>query len=201
MKTIIIIISLICFSSTPVFAYNNGFKKYSTNNQYDLFFHKYSKELFGITFDWLLFKSQAIAESRLNDNARSPVGAQGIMQIMPNTFDEIKRRDAFVKGSVYDPKINIRAGIWYDCDLWKHWGRKTTFTDRVNFMFGSYNAGRGNIIDSQKYCISDPIKYGDPHSWSCIDSTLHKVTGCDHSTETKDYIKRITLIYNTLRGE
>jgi len=182
------------------YAENYGlYKKFNTNKQYDLFFHKYSKQNFGIRFSWLQFKAQAIAESKLDRSAESYVGAQGVMQIMPGTFDEIKRRNRVVKGSVMNPKTNIRAGIWYDREIWRNWSRKETLQDRINFMMASYNAGRGHIINAQKYCIRDPDKYGDPNTWECINNTLHLVTG-KHSVETKTYVKRIEGIHSILIG-
>jgi len=186
-------------SSTIIHAEDYAlYTKYGNNTQYDLFFHKYSKQLFGVGFNWRTFKAQAIAESKLDRNAESYVGAQGVMQIMPGTFDEIKRRNTFVKGSVLDPKVNIRAGVWYDRDIWRRWSRKETFQDRLNFMMASYNAGRGHIINAQKKCIADPDTYGDPNTWECIENTLHMITG-DHSRETKTYVKRIEGITSILK--
>ncbi len=45
-------------------------------------FRKYSDQY---KVDFLLMAAQGYQESRLNQNARSPVGAIGIMQIMPET--------------------------------------------------------------------------------------------------------------------
>ncbi|BBO84110.1 hypothetical protein DSCO28_46760 [Desulfosarcina ovata subsp. sediminis] len=46
----------------------------------------------GPAFDWRHFKAQAVAESRLQAAAKSRVGAVGLMQIMPRTFAEIRRK-------------------------------------------------------------------------------------------------------------
>jgi len=181
-------------------AFSATYEAFKNVRQYDLFFHKNSKEYFGPNFDWMLFKAQAIAESRLNETARSRVGAQGIMQIMPGTFSDIKRKELFEKGSILDPKINIRAGIWYDREMWSMWSHKESFDDRINFMFGSYNAGAGNLIKAQEYCNKNPNSYGNPHSWYCIDKTLHFVTG-ELSSETKGYVKNIDIIHEILRRD
>lgn len=192
--------ALVLIFNTMCYAENYAlYRKYGNNTQYDLFFHKYSKQHFGMAFDWRNFKAQAIAESKLDRTAESYVGAQGVMQIMPGTFDEIKRRNKYVKGSVLDPKVNIRAGIWYDKSIWRNWSRKNTLQDRINFMMASYNAGRGHIINAQKHCIKDPDRYGDPNSWICIENTLHLITG-HHSKETKTYVRRIEGIRDILDG-
>ncbi len=53
-------------------------------------FRKYSDKY---NVDYLLMAAQAYQESRLNQNARSPVGAIGIMQIMPETGASLKVGD------------------------------------------------------------------------------------------------------------
>ena len=39
--------------------------------------------------DWKWTKAQCIAESGLREDAMSPVGAQGLCQVMPNTWREV----------------------------------------------------------------------------------------------------------------
>src|SRR5690349_9992805 len=47
------------------------------SDRFDETFAKYSKRYFGPGFDWTIFKSQAMAESSMNPEAKSPVGARG----------------------------------------------------------------------------------------------------------------------------
>ena len=77
-----------------------AFERYNQVKKFDSYFSKYSKRFFGPNFDWRFFKAQAVAESRLKPDAQSHVGAQGIMQIMPRTFDEIVRKYPQIKGIV-----------------------------------------------------------------------------------------------------
>lgn len=127
-----------------------AFERYNRVIKYDKYFSKYSKRYFGANFDWHYFKAQAVAESNLIAKAKSRVGALGVMQIMPRTFDEITRKQPGIKGNRKQPRWNIAAGIYYDRMIWKAWKAERPFQDRINFMFGSYNAGKGNILKAQK---------------------------------------------------
>ena len=57
------------------------------NSRYDNYFRKYSKRYFGLGFDWRYFKAQGMAESELNPNAKSYVGARGIMVNLKREID------------------------------------------------------------------------------------------------------------------
>ena len=111
--------------------------------KYDHHFQKYSKHYFGIGFDWTWFKAQAIAESRLVPDARSRVGARGLMQIMPATFDEIRRSNPHFD-DIRSPKWNIAAGIYYNRYLYERWDRFRN-SNRLLLTFASYNAGLSGI--------------------------------------------------------
>ncbi len=172
-----------------------GFERYNRVTKYDAYFKKYAKHSFGPGFDWRYFKSQAIAESNLNPNAKSHVGAKGIMQIMPRTFDEIKYKNPSIKGSSLQPKWNIAAGIYYDRSIWKLWKAKRPFMDKLGFMFGSYNAGKGNIIKAQKVAEKTGM---NPNHWSSIEKTLPEITG-RHSKETIGYVNKINKVKGVLK--
>ena len=173
----------------------SAFERYNKVTRFDRLFSKYTKRYFGPAFDWKHFKAQAIAESRLEAKAASRVGAKGVMQVMPKTFEEIKKKTPTIKGSPEDPRWNIAAGIYYDRDIWKRWSPKRTLQDRIDFMFASYNAGRGNIIKAQKIAKSRGL---DQHRWLSIEKTLPSVTG-KRSRETIEYIKKIAKIKEVLR--
>ncbi len=163
--------------------------------KYDRYFSKYSKRYFGPAFDWRYFKAQAIAESRLKSNAESHVGAMGIMQIMPRTFKDIARKTPNVQGGITRPRWNIAAGIYYDRMLWKEWKAKRPLQDRINFMFGSYNAGKRNIIKAQRIASKRSL---NENLWESIEQTLPGITG-QNSDETIGYIKKINKIKGVLK--
>lgn len=195
MRIWILSLSILFFIGCLYAEAGESFTEFNRVKKYDRHFSKYSKRYFGPGFDWRLFKAQAIAESRLKQDARSHVGAVGVMQIMPRTFQEIKKKNAAIKGGLLKAKWNIAAGIWYDRTLWEIFTARRPFQDRVKFMFGSYNAGKGTIIKAQKEAAQKGL---NPNLWQSIESVLPGITG-RRSLETLKYIKKIQRIKKVLR--
>ena len=171
------------------------YAQYNEFTKFDRYFSKYSKRYFGIAFDWHYFKAQAVAESSLQTDAESPAGAVGIMQIMPSTFADIRERHPAIKGPLDSPRWNIAAGIWYDRQNYVSWSESRPFDDRLKFMFGSYNAGRGNILQAQRKAQDQGL---NANLWQSIEKELPSVTG-RHSRETLTYVARIFSIKRELR--
>lgn len=80
-----------------------------------------------------LMKAIMHTESGFNANARSPVGAQGLMQLMPATA----RR--FGVTNAWDPAQNIEGSAKY-----LRW-LLNRFNGRVEHVLAGYNAGEGNV--------------------------------------------------------
>jgi membrane-bound lytic murein transglycosylase F len=162
-------------------------------NKYDRYFKKYTKRNFGPGFEWRWFKAQGIAESHLNNEAESWVNAKGIMQIMPKTFREIKRRNpSFV--DIDEPRWNIAAGIYYDHQLYQKWKAERSLKDRMFFAFGSYNAGFQTIVKAQKVCKRVGL---NENLWRNIKSVAPRVRGWRHR-ETVGYIDKINKMMNPI---
>jgi soluble lytic murein transglycosylase-like protein len=155
-------------------------------DRYDATFRKYSKRYFGIGYDWRIFKAQAMAESEMNPNARSWVGARGLMQLMPSTYKAIQSR-ASGFGSIDDPEWNIAAGIMHDRSLWRRWERDSIATDRREFMFASYNAGEGTIMNAQRACVARSL---DRRAWSSVETVAPEVPRWRYR-ETLGYVRKI----------
>ncbi len=157
-------------------AYSLPVEERNWTEKYDKHFKKYSKRYFGPYFDWKWFKSQGIAESNLRPNASSPVGAQGIMQILPTTFSEIKERNpSFL--SVKQPRWNIAAGIYYDRKLYRKWRKPLPSEERLFLAFSSYNAGYGRVLKAVKRTSKES------YTWSEVKPFL--------PSETRGYVSRI----------
>jgi len=140
-------------------------------SKYDSHFRKYAKRYFGPQFNWHWFKAQGIAESSLKPDAKSRAGAAGIMQILPSTFKYIRKRNPhFV--DVKTPRWNIAAGIYYDKLIYGKWKKKNIpASERLNFSFGSYNAGYGRILKAWKKARK---KYGKVSKWKQVEPLAPK---------------------------
>ena len=172
-----------------------GYAHYNRFTKFDQYFSKYSKRHFGVGFDWHYFKAQAIAESNLRPAVTSRAGAVGVMQIMPRTYQEIRDKNPGITGSAEQPRWNIAAGIWYDHQNFVVWTDRRPLLDKIKFMFGSYNAGRANVLRAQRVAAGDGL---DGALWSSIEQGLPRVTGRS-SAETLQYVDRIINIKQVLR--
>lgn len=161
---------------------------------YDPIFRKYSKRYFGVGYDWRHFKAQGMAESDLTPSAKSRVGARGIMQLMPGTFNLIfdPRK---IPRNIIDPEFNIAAGIMHDRYLWGRWKPDVAEDDQADFMFASYNAGEGPIIRARKAALQKAL---DPARWNAIEQVAPGVSSWRY-TETLDYVRRIRANYGQLK--
>jgi len=103
------------------------------NNAYDNLITRHART-HGI--DPRLVKAVMIAESRGNPNAVSRKGAQGLMQIMPDTARSLDLKHPF------DPSENIEAGAIYLKRLYKR------FTGNTELILAAYNAGPERVTES-----------------------------------------------------
>ena len=119
------------------------------------FFQKYGDQY---DVDWVLMGAQGYQESRLNQNAKSPVGAIGVMQVMPATGKDMK------VGDITEIEANIHAGIKYMRWMIDHYYSKEPMTklDKALFAFASYNAGGGRISQLRKEAAKRGL---DPNVW------------------------------------
>lgn len=176
-------------SLIPITAFSEEFPKVNSKHwtaKYDVYFRKYTKRYFGPGFDWHWFKAQAVAESNLNKDAKSWVNAKGLMQIMPRTFNEIRKKNpSFI--DINEPRWNIAAGIFYDKSIYKKWKAPRPFVDRMNFTFAGYNAGFRTIVNAQKEASSSGL---NENLWENIKIIAPNVQTWHHD-ETLGYVDKI----------
>jgi membrane-bound lytic murein transglycosylase MltF len=107
------------------------------------FFRKYGAQY---DMDYLLMIAQGYQESLLDQNARSTVGAIGVMQLMPATGKEMKT------GDITQLEPNIHAGIKYVRLLRDQFFESAPMDERnkILFSFAAYNAGPARVQKLQK---------------------------------------------------
>ncbi len=114
-------------------------------NTYDHLIKRHS-EANGL--DYRLVKAVMLAESNGNPSAVSQKGAQGLMQIMPDTAVELELRNPF------DPEENIQAGARYLRLLHQ------IFKGNLELVLAAYNAGPQRVIQNMSVPpISETISY------------------------------------------
>jgi SLT domain-containing protein len=91
---------------------------------------------FSIPEQWIYAVMRAESAGRVN--ATSPVGAQGLMQIMPATWAVLRARYG-LGSNAYDPRDNIMAGAAYIREMYEQFGAPG--------FLGAYNAGPGRYGD------------------------------------------------------
>lgn len=95
-------------------------------------------------WDWKLIAAMAYQESAFDPNARSGVGAQGLMQLMPQTAKSF----GIEEHEICNPDKNVGTAARYINEL------NNSFTDiknreeRIKFILGAYNGGIGHIRDA-----------------------------------------------------
>ena len=105
--------------------------------------------------DWRLVSAVIYEESRFEPDSRSPVGAVGLMQVMPAAAQDV--------GEVrfHEPEGNVRAGVRYLQRLWREYAAAGE-RDRLALMLAAYNMGMGHVRDAQR--LAERFGY-DPLRW------------------------------------
>ena len=182
MKILLIMLLSLNLFGSGLFStkYDNTLEK-----EYNKFFFNYKH-----IYSYKIVKAQMYQESRFNPVAKSPVGAFGLMQLMPKTFLELQRKTG-TSGKIEDGIYNIFLGMFYNYQLFNQWKAKRTLKSRYSLMFASYNAGLGHLLNSQKKC-------GGCSEYDDIILYLPSITG-KYSKETIDYVNHIFKFYGRLQ--
>lgn len=153
------------------------------NTLYDAQIAKWNA-VYNPSIPWVWAKAQLVAESRLDTNAKSPVGAMGLGQFMPDTWSQVSKELGFPVGvKAYASSYNIQAHAYYMNYLRGQFKKPRPEVDRHSLALASYNAGLGNILKAQ-------AKGGNSLLYEPMAKALPQVTG-KHSIETTTYVKRI----------
>ena len=162
-------------------------------SDFDAFFYKAAKRHLPLELrdNWCVVKTVCWIESRLNPEAVSPVGAEGLCQVMPATAADLEARGKW-RGKLRSAKANAEASAIRLKQGWDFWIYKRTTECRSELMIAGYNAGEGNI--EQAHILS-----GGKRCWEGIRPFLPEVTG-HHARETINYVSRFWEAYRKMRG-
>jgi membrane-bound lytic murein transglycosylase MltF len=136
-------------------------------------------------FDTLLLLSQSYQESRLNQNARSHVGAIGLMQLMAATGNSLG------VGDVHRADANVHAGAKYMARLLDVYFKDSHFDEqnRNLFAFAAYNAGPNKIRRLQQEAAAQKL---DPNLWF---DNVERVAAAQVGQEPVRYVRNIYKYY------
>jgi membrane-bound lytic murein transglycosylase MltF len=154
-------------------------KKYENIRE---FFKKYGDQY---SVDWLLMAAQGYQESRLDQTVKSPVGAIGVMQLMPATGKDMKT------GDISQVEPNIHAGVKYMRFMIDQFYKNEPMTelDKMLFTFASYNAGPGRMNTMRK----ETQKRGlNPNVWF---GNVERIVSEKIGQETVSYVSNIYKYY------
>jgi membrane-bound lytic murein transglycosylase MltF len=149
-------------------------------------FHKYGPK-YG--FDPLMLAAQGFQESQLRQEARSHMGAVGIMQLLPATAKELKVGDISVAEN------NVHAGAKYMDQLMTRYFPDAKFSeaDRPLFAFAAYNMGPGNLAKMRREAATRGL---DENKWF---NNVELVTAEKIGIETTTYVRNIFKYYAAYR--
>lgn len=147
---VVILILVLCVA---VFIYGDMFSKIRIGIEHRIYPLKYEQEIIkaGEKYDLepQLIAAVIYSESKFQEDATSSVGAMGLMQLMPETFQWLcdKRGEEHSSVELYDPFVNIDYGSYYLSWLYEHFGDIYT-------ACAAYNAGIGAVegwLESDTY--------------------------------------------------
>jgi membrane-bound lytic murein transglycosylase MltF len=136
-------------------------------------------------FDYLMMAAQGYQESRLDMDAKSHVGAIGVMQVMPSTGAEQE------VGDIRQLEPNIHAGVKYMRFMRDRYfaGEPMDPLNKALFTFASYNAGPGRIRQLRKIAQERGL---NPNVWF---GNVEQVASEQIGRETPTYVSNIYKYY------
>lgn len=142
--------------------------------------------------DWQLLAAMAYQESRWSNEARSPTGVRGIMQMTTETAEFLGVTDRM------DMNQSIIAAGDYILFLKSKIPKLVKEPERTWFAVGAYNMGLKHILNAYKKARSQGI---DRTTWRSVSSLLPTLYGYPMSqgNQAIQYVERIQIYTDILR--
>lgn len=170
MKLLVVVIGILIVSGLLVYNSNWFQKKYIYPLPYQGIIYRYALDN---NVDPFLIAGVIRTESKFFPQARSPKGALGLMQMMPETAEWVAEQVEYHEFSMVDleePEISIRFGTWYLSSL------KKEFQGNEVLMLAAYNGGRGNVR-----------QWMSKNSWTMDFQEIQQIP----FKETREYVERV----------
>jgi membrane-bound lytic murein transglycosylase MltF len=135
--------------------------------------------------DYLLMAAQGYQESTLDQSARNPSGAIGVMQVLPSTAKDLK------VGDITQVEANVHAGVKYIRFMMDEYYKDDPM-DPLNkglMTFAAYNAGPGRIRGLRREAAKRGL---DPNVWF---GNVERVASERIGRETVQYVSNIYKYY------
>jgi membrane-bound lytic murein transglycosylase MltF len=145
-------------------------------------FRKYSENY---DVDYLLMMAEGYEESGLNQNAKSSVGAIGIMQLMPETGAEMN------VGDIHQEDANIHAGVKYFRSMMdRHYSSEPMDNlNKVLFTLAAYNCGPDRVKELRTEAAAKGL---NPNIWI---NNVEVIAAARMGAETVNYVSNIYKYY------
>ncbi len=170
------------------------FDKSGALSPYDSLMQKAAKAR---EFDWRLIAAQTYQESEFDPEAKSWVGALGLMQLMPVTAKEMGVANR------KDPWQNILGGTGYMRKMLGRFDESIPYRERYFFALASYNAGYGHVLDARR--LARHLGYNDSIWFNNVEKAMLLLAKPKYASKAKygycrgsepvTYVKNIDRLY------
>ncbi len=143
-------------------------------NRYSNYILTYSKQY---DVDYKLVAAIIAQESKFKVNAKSRVGALGLMQVMPTTGKNVAQKLKLSSYNLTDAKDNIQIGVKFISMLYKE------YKGDINLMLAHYNGGYRQAELYKTFRYFELLRL----------ITMHH--------ETFDYVKKVKANYRKINRE
>lgn len=172
---------------------------------FDSLFREYADSV----CDWMMLAAIAYVESKFDTTAQSYCGAEGLMQIMPATYNHMLAKMGIQDTTQRSTELDIRVAVRYLDEL------SSTFSfinekERINYILGSYNGGSSHIFDAMRLAKKMGM---NRYNWYSLTPVINSMSdpavyndsvcrfGPFYGTETLQYVSRVTRKYKEYKRQ
>ena len=169
-------------------------KNNSRISPYDGIIRKYASKY---DLPWCLIASQMYQESRFNPNAKSWSGANGLLQLMKKTAEEMECSNP------HNPIENIKAGVKYLKYLYNRLPSGINDKNKICFALAAYNGGYGHVQDARK--LAARLNYNQNKWFGHVENAMRLLSekkyyskakyGYCRADEVVSYVRNILIRY------